>query len=403
MLRLRKPSVLSSSRGRTALCREGFYYSLELVFVFVVAFLADMNLLMVLAGMMIGPLWFSRRLVAATLRGLVICRKMPREICAGDMLVVTLAISNTRRRMGSWALVAEEQIRREGDSGRQPPLQASVLFSHVPAGQQRDRVYRGRISQRGRYRFGPLEISTRFPFGFFRRVVAIDQTDWLMVYPRLGRLTGQWRARHHESFDGAKRRERRHGGASGDFYGARPWRSGDSRRFIHWRSSARHGSLIVRQFDQQRNRDLALLVELWQPEMPALEHFENVELAVSFAATIIADICRKGGSDMVIGTTAAPAECFRGPASAVLLRDAMAALATAEADYRDRLPQLLQAVVERIDRGTEVVLVSTRAVNLSDSRRFGALVADLARRGMLTQIRAVNTADPTLARYFEAQ
>ena len=42
-----------------------------------------MNLMMILAGMMVGPLWFSRRLVAATLRGLAIQRKMPHEICAG--------------------------------------------------------------------------------------------------------------------------------------------------------------------------------------------------------------------------------------------------------------------------------------------------------------------------------
>jgi uncharacterized protein (DUF58 family) len=371
-----------------------------LVFVFTVAFLADMNLMMILAGMMVGPLWFSRRLVAATLRGLAIQRKMPHEICAGDMLVVTLDLANTRRRLGSWAVVVEEHIQREGGLVRQRPVHASVLFSYVPAGQARERTYRGRINQRGRYQLGPLKITTRFPFGFFRRTTSIEQSDSVMVFPRLGRLTRQWRARHHESFEGVSRRERQHGGTMGDYYGVRPWRSGDSRRLIHWRSSARHGALMVRQFDRQRNRDLAVLIELWQPEVPTAEQLENVELAVSFAATLVAEACRTGGSDLVIGTTAHAADCLRGPASVALLHDAMETLATAEADHRDHLPTLLDSALKQTDRGTEIVLIGTRPIDLADAARFGALYADPSRRAMLAQVRSVNTADAGLAQYF---
>ena len=139
------------------------------------------------------------------------------------MLVVTLELANTRRRLGSWAVVVEEQIRREGGLGRQRPVHAGVLFSYVQAGQARERTYRGRINQRGRYRLGPLTITTRFPFGFFRRTTSIKQSDSVVVFPRLGRLTRQWRARHHESFEGINRRERQHGGTMGDYYGVRPW------------------------------------------------------------------------------------------------------------------------------------------------------------------------------------
>ena len=186
----------------------------------------------------------------------------------------------------------------------------------------------------------------------------------------------------------------------GDYYGVRPWRSGDSRRLIHWRSSARHGALMVRQFDRQRNRDLAVLIELWQPEVPAAEQLENVELAVSFAATLVAEACRTGGSDLVIGTTARAADCLRGPASVALLHDAMESLATAEADHRDYLPALLDSALQKTNRGTEIVLIGTRPIDLADAARFGALCADPSRRPMLAQIRSVNTADAGLAQYF---
>jgi uncharacterized protein (DUF58 family) len=360
-----------------------------------------MNLLMVLAGMMVGPLWFSRRLVGATLRGVSVQRKMPHEICAGDMLVVALELTNNRRRLGSWAVAAEEQIQREGGVEQQRSLRTSVLFPYVPARQQRERVYRGRINRRGRYRLGPLRISTRFPFGLFRRMVVFDKCDWLIVYPRLGRLTREWRARRHESFDGAQRREQRHGGASGDFYGVRPWRPSDGRRLIHWRSSARRGSLVVRQVEQPRNRDLAVLVDLWQPDSPSMEHLENVELAVSFAATLVAEACRKGDSDLVVGTSARPIGCLRGPASAALLRDALTALAVAEADSGDALPDLLDCALKQTARGTEIVLISTRPVDVTDAARFGAVAADPAQRALLAAIRTVNTGEAALTQYFE--
>jgi len=255
-----------SLRSRTVVCREGLYYVVLMVFVFAGALLGDVNLLMILAGMLLGPLWLSWRLVARTLRGLEVVRQVPRGVCAGDPLSVKIELRNTRRRLGSWAIVVEEGIRRDGPArgGESDALRPAVLFSYVPAGETRERSYRGRLTRRGLYRFEIPAVSTRFPFGLLRRTVRVGDPAVLIVHPRLGRLTREWRKRQHEWFEGTHRREVRHGRVSGDFYGVRPWRSGDSRRSIHWRSSARRGTLVVRQFEQHRNRDLAVLVDLWQ-------------------------------------------------------------------------------------------------------------------------------------------
>ena len=174
-----------------------------------------------------------------------------------------------------------------------------MLFPYVPAGQSRKGAYRGRLVERGRYQFGPVRLSTRFPFGLFSRTITVGESETLIVLPRLGRLTEGWAARRLEAFAGADRRRRR-AGPEGDFYGVREWRSGDGRRLIHWRSSARLGKLVVRQFERPRSRDVAVVLDLWQPEPPAAEHLENVELAVSFAATVLADLCRKGGSNVYL-------------------------------------------------------------------------------------------------------
>ena len=404
LLRAARPLRRAGRRwSGTALCVEGWYYLLVLAFVFTAAMLQEMNLMLVLVGMLIGPLLFSWRLVVVTLRGLEVRRRMPRGVCAGDLLVAGVELANPRSRIGSWAVVVRDQIRAEAGPGRGRSIRPTVFFWYVPAGESRQAVYRGRFPQRGRYRFGPLRLSTRFPFGLFQRRRTSEETNVLTVFPRLGRLTRGWIRRHHEAFEGTQQRERRHSRITGEFYGVREWRTGDSRRWIHWRSSARHGTLVVRQFEQQRNRDVAVLIDLWQPDLPQSDHLDAVELAVSFAATVAADLCRKGGSNLLVATTGPKPESAGGPASLALLQAAMERLAVAEAASEDRLPALFEHVLGQIEPGTEVVLVSTRANDLSDAGRFPMLWRDPARRALARRIRTVSTADEELAEYFQAE
>jgi uncharacterized protein (DUF58 family) len=416
---------------RITVCREGWYYLLVLGLVFCGAMLREVNLLLILAGLLLGPLLFNLRAVVVTLRNLEVRRKMPQAVCAGDLLVANVSVTNARRRIGSWAVVVEDEVQPEPARAHEKPLRPSVLFPYVPAGQTRKGVYRGRLVRRGRYRVGPLRISTRFPFGLFCRTIVVGQGETLTVLPRLGRLSRGWAARRHEAFAGTHRRERRHG-TEGDFYGLRPWHSGDSRRWIHWRSSARSGELLVRQFEQPRNRDVAVLVDLWQPPRPAPQDRDHVELAVSFAATVLSDLCRKGGSTLHLGagspqsrdktgTGSEPrresathttdgevpvpvlSQLLSGPASLALLQEMMERLAVVEAESTDRLAESLARALGEIEPGTEIVLVSTRPIDLSDRTRFAALWADPARRSLIRRIRCVDVSSKELSKFFRAE
>jgi uncharacterized protein (DUF58 family) len=356
--------------------------------------------------MLLGPLLLNWRIVTSNLRGLRIQRKLPPALCAGDPLSVSLHLSNERRRPASWAVVVEEQIRRESGNGQNgsrlpAPLRPNVAFPYVPAGASRKGGYRGRLIERGRYRFGPLRISTRFPFGLFARTITVGEVDRLTVLPRLGRLTAGWAARRLDAFLADRRRGQ--AGCEGDFYGVRGWHSGDGRRLVHWRSSARLGKLVVRQFEQPRNRDVALVLDLWQPDSPAQKHLDDVELAVSFAATVLADLCRKGGSNAYLALSRTGPECGGGPASPVLLQGLMEQLAVAEGSAHDTLPGLLAHTLQRIAAGTEVVLVSTRANNLGDDARFAALRSNLVLRERARYIRCVDTSSEQLAKFFQAE
>ncbi len=388
---------------RTTLCLEGWLYLVLLACVLFGAMIREINLLFMLAGLMAGPVLFSWRLAVVSMRGLEVRRRLPRAVCAGDMLVVELELKNTRRRGGSWAVVAEEPIRLEAGAGAEVSVCPRVYFSYVPARHTQQRAYRGRLNQRGRYWIGPLRLWTRFPFGLVCRTVEAGETASLVVFPRLGRLTRRWVTRHHEAFEGTQRRERRYGRAEGDYFGVRPWRHGDSRRWVHWRASARHDTLVVRQFEQHRNRDVAVLLDLWQPEHPKPPDLENVELAVSFAATVVSDLCRKGGSNVMLGITGPGPSWQSGPASAALLQTAMEDLALCRAAADDHLPALLARALDEVEPGTEIVLLSTRPVDLSDRERFAEVWSDPGRQAAARHVRAFDASSPSLKEYFEPE
>ena len=62
---------------------------------------------------------------------------------------------------------------------------------------------------------------------------------------------------------------------------------------------------MVRQFERAVHRDVALIVDLWQPVHASDEDRDHVERAVSFAATLIDGLCRRGGCRIWLGIAGA--------------------------------------------------------------------------------------------------
>ena len=101
---------------------------------------------------------------------------------------------------------------------------------------------------------------------------------------------------------------------------------------------------------------------------------------MSFAATLAAELCRKGSSDVFLAAADPEPRLTGGPGSAALLQDLMERLALVDAQSRDRVPELLQLAVGQIEPGTEIVLVSTRPIDLTQADYAGKLPDDVARR-----------------------
>jgi len=379
---------------------EGLAFIVMLGFVLAGSLVRQINLLLALFALMAGLPLMNALLVRATLRRLHVSRRIPRNVNAGDLLMAELDLENRRRRLPSWAVTIEDEIRRQDASADDEPIAAKALCAFVPARATVKQSYRGRLMRRGRYQFGPLKLTTRFPFGLMRSSVTIDQPQTLLVFPRLGRLTRRWQRLQQHSDLGTNNVERRQGLVEGDFYGLREWRRGDSRRWIHWRTSARRTTPVVRQFEQQRNQDLALIVELWRPARPTAAQVNNVELAISFAASIVSDVCRRGGRTLWIAIAAREPRFNTGPTSLALTREVMESLAVAEGTSSDTLPDALSTTLSQVRAGTNAIVISTRPVDWTDTERFARLWSNPRERAWMGRLQRIDISQAGLSDYF---
>lgn len=344
---------------RRMLCREGLYYTLMVVGVFFWAVLLEANLLVLVAGLLSGPLLLNLWLCKRSLKGIRVSRRVVRTVTAGQSLPVDLQLDHRNRR-SHWAITVQDRLEAEWTSQPITAMQPRLFFTSVPAGQHRRLTYRMMLPQRGRYRLGPLRVSSRFPFGLISARQWIHDETTLTVYPKVGHLSSAWQRRYFPVPQGTMG-SRRAGRAPGDFYAVRHWQPGDSSRWVHWRRTVRQGQLIVRQFEQPSDKRLILVVDLWQPARPQVDDLQRVELIVSFAATVVADLCHRPGFHLRMVLSGTPPQSISGTTNAALQAAALDCLAVASANPQVDQAAVWETVCEQFSGQAEIVLVSPRA------------------------------------------
>lgn len=344
------------SYPRVRLLREGLYYLVVLGFIIGGAVLRQVNLLLIIAGLMAAPLLIDWRFAMAALRGFTMRRRAPDRVEAGVPFTVDLLARKRSARFDSWAVVLRDRIEHSGST---ETTIVDVLASRVGATWSRA-TYRCTLHERGRYRFGPLSASNRFPLGLVEATQEFQKHETLLVVPKLGVLTASWKRAIEDESIGARRSQKRRSGASGEFYGLREWRSGDTRRWIHWRTSARIGKLAVRQFEQQRNLDLAIVLDLHNTGQSIEIKNSRVERAVSFVATIAHDWRGKAGSRFTLALSGDESTYMSGHASSQYVGDILEQLALVRPGDATDTSQLLGRCMELSAGDARIVVISTR-------------------------------------------
>lgn len=385
-------------RRKINLTHEGWYYVLVVSFIVVGAVWRQVNLMIILAGLMVGPLLLSWRISSATIRRLRVRRYMPECVHAGESFGVEITVLNERRRLSSWFVVVTDRMSYVGGAPQTHAANVDVLLPQVSAGDLSKATYRCTLPLRGSYEFGPMSVYTRFPLGLLKCSRRIETPDTVVALPRLGRLTNRWHGLIQTRQSGLRHSlNRRALTEGGDFYGIRDWQSGDSRRSIHWRMTAKLGALAVRQFEELDSFDLTLVLDLWEPDQDEPALTDLVEVAVSFAATVVHDICRQSGTRLRVIMLGEEVWQLRGLANPRLRLQVLHELAfrVASRDY-DATTQL-QKIAAAPQQFEQVVVVSTRS---SDQAGVALTNGDRS-RGLARRLNWLSVGDHQLGQYFQ--
>lgn len=253
--------------------------------------------LYVVSALMLGVVaagwWLSR----GSLKGLSGKRQVGNALDAdlyeGDEVEIKLQIEKIKGIASSLVRVEEVCPLAAPDS---PERQAQLFIPALAQGEAVEFEYHVTLDRRGLLTFQPLRAESRAPFGFFRRNSQIDIPTRTLVYPevrpikRLELLDRQLTAQV----------ARPRAGVGYEVMGVRPYRPGDSPRHVHWRSVARTGTLISKEFADEAQPGLTLVLDLFNHPYPTTESKHTpFEWAVKAAASI-GDYARHKGYSLYL-------------------------------------------------------------------------------------------------------
>ncbi|MCC6533747.1 MAG: DUF58 domain-containing protein [Burkholderiales bacterium] len=150
-------------------------------------------------------------------------------------------------------------------------------------------TYAVRSSKRGAFEFGAIEIRLRSRFGLLERQARIGAPQAVRVYPDFGALTGYalLATDHRLSQLGVLQRRRR--GEGLDFHQLREYRVGDSVRRIDWKATARMHRLISREYQDERDQAIVMLLDCGRRMAAADGEVSHFDAALN-AALLLAHV-----------------------------------------------------------------------------------------------------------------
>jgi uncharacterized protein (DUF58 family) len=267
--------------------REGWIYFGGLMLVALAALNTGNNLLFLILASLIALILMSGILSSISLSGVDMRLVLPEQIFAGQPVRARVELENQKLTLPSFSLRVEAVQAK--DAPISAILEKPVYFPYLPRQECVQQIVPMKFPRRGVYHQDAFRIVTRFPFGFLQKARRLDLKTETLVYPSVDPTT-EYRD-VLPVLQGALESVVK--GRGQDLYGLRDYLHTDSARLVHWKATARSGSLMVREFTREEDSRVLLVLDphAAAPENPGVNApstaiNDRFERAVALCANI---------------------------------------------------------------------------------------------------------------------
>lgn len=289
----------------------GVIFVIVLVIVALAAWNTGNNLLFLVLSIMVSTLFVSWAAARVTLRDLTVSAHFPDHIFAGEPADVLVTIRNAKRLLPSFSVLVEAR----GPSNDSKPQRVVGptrflkrplgYFTYVPHLAAAEQTVEQLFPKRGHILVTGFELSTRFPFGFFRHRRQLKSRDVdIAVYPKPQPIADELHLL--PLFTGQTASYRR--GAGHDLLLLRDYQPRDDLRHIDWKATARAQRLTVREFTAEDERRITIMLDTRLTEDIDRENFRiRFESGVVQAASLVKHfIDERAEVSLVLGNERGP-------------------------------------------------------------------------------------------------
>ena len=263
-----------------------------LVIIVVVGFAAwntGNNLLFLVFSLLCSTLFVGWMAARTSLRDLTVSARFPDHIFAAEEAPVIVTLRNNKRTLPSFSVLVEARgpiNDAEGSPKRRRRHLKRVLayFSYVPHRSAAEQRVEQLFPTRGHVLIDGFELSTRFPFGFFRRRRRLRARNVdIIVYPKPEVISDELHLL--PMYAGRMPALRR--GAGHDLFSMRDYQPQDDLRHIDWKATARSRRLTVREFTSEDEKRITIVLDTRLPRVDAGDLSERFERGVVQAASLL--------------------------------------------------------------------------------------------------------------------
>ncbi|MDQ6652702.1 MAG: DUF58 domain-containing protein [Acidobacteriota bacterium] len=248
------------------------------------------NLLFLIFSLLSSTLFVGGVAGRSSLRDLMVSARFPDHIFAGEAAPVIVTLRNAKGALPSFSILveargpdsADDRDKRRRKRYAKRPL---AYFSYVPHRAAAEQRVEQLFNARGHVLINGFELSTRFPFGFFRlrRRLRARNVD-IIVYPKPQPIGDELHLL--PMYAGRIASLRR--GVGQDLFSLRDYQPQDDLRHIDWKATARSRHLTVREFTAEDERRITIVFDTRNLQDSDSESFsKRFESGVVQAASLL--------------------------------------------------------------------------------------------------------------------